>query len=195
MRYILAKYNQSMSNKVKIIGGEWRSRNLAFPDVEGLRPTPVRVRETLFNWLQYDVLGSRCLDLYSGSGALGFEAASRGASKVTLVENNAQVCRQLKANTEILSASMIKIVQNDVFRYLSGDAEPFDLVFLDPPFAKGLAMQSLNWLEDKGWLADNAKIYIEVEKQLSLDEVPSHWVLLKDKTTGAVRSCLFERSE
>jgi len=183
----------SVSNKVKIIGGEWRSRNIVFPDVEGLRPTPIRVRETLFNWLQHDVLASRCLDLYAGSGALGVEAASRGAKHVVQVDNNAQVCRQLKANTELLSATQIKIVQQDVFRFLSGDAEPFSLVFLDPPFGKGLALQTLNWLEDKMWLAPHAKIYIEVEKQLKLEGIPSHWQLLKHKVAGEVAYHLFER--
>lgn len=182
-----------MSNKVKIIAGEWRGRNLSFPDAEGLRPTSSRVRETLFNWLQYDVLGSRCLDLYSGSGALGMEAASRGAKQVVLVDNNAQICRQLKANAELLSASQIKIIQQDVYRYLAGDAELFDLVFLDPPFAKGLALQALSWLEDKQWLAPQAKIYIEVEKQLQLEGVPENWRLLKHKVAGAVAYYLFER--
>jgi len=182
-----------MVNKVKIIGGEWRGRNVSFPDIEGLRPTPVRVRETLFNWLQYDILGSRCLDLYSGSGALGLEAASRGAKEVVQVESNAQVCRQLKANTEMLSAAMIKIVQSDVFRYLSGDAQTFDVVFIDPPFGKGLALQTLQWLEDKDWLASGAKVYLEVEKTLDLDELPSHWNLLKSKRAGAVSYYLFVR--
>jgi len=184
-----------VSNKVKIIGGEWRGRNLSFPDAEGLRPTPIRVRETLFNWLQYDVLGSRCLDLYAGSGALGVEAASRGAKRVVLVDNNAQICRQLKANTELLSAPQIKIVQQDAYRYLSGDAEPFSLVFLDPPFAKDLAVQTLNWLEDKQWLAPHAKIYIEVEKGLQLDGVPGNWTLLKHKVAGVVAYNLFERDD
>jgi 16S rRNA (guanine966-N2)-methyltransferase len=182
-----------MSNQVKIIAGEWRGRNLTFPTAKGLRPTPARVRETLFNWLQYDVLGSRCLDLYSGSGALGLEAASRGAKEVVQVENNAQVCQQLKVNTVILSATMIKIVQNDVFRYLSGEVQTFNLVFLDPPFGKGLAMQSLHCLEDKGWLAVGAKIYIEVETQLDLKAAPENWILLKSKQAGAVSYCLFER--
>jgi len=184
-----------VSNKVKIIGGEWRGRNLPFPDADGLRPTPIRVRETLFNWLQYDVLGSRCLDLYAGSGALGVEAASRGARRVVQVDNNAQICRQLKANTELLSAPQIKIVQQDVYRYLAGDAEPFSLVFLDPPFAKGLALQTLNWLEDKQWLMPHAKIYIEVEKQLQLEDVPENWTLLKHKVAGAVAYNLFERHD
>ena len=182
-----------MSQKVKIIGGQWRGRNLPFPDVAGLRPTPVRVRETLFNWLQYDVMASRCLDLYAGSGALGMEAASRGAKQVVQVDNNAQVCRQLKANTELIDAPQIKIVQQDVFRYLAGDAEAFNLVFLDPPFAQGLAIQAANWLEDKLWLASHAKIYIEVESQLKLEGLPENWKMLKHKTAGEVGYYLFER--
>ncbi|MBE0468824.1 MAG: 16S rRNA (guanine(966)-N(2))-methyltransferase RsmD [Methyloprofundus sp.] len=184
-----------MSNKVKIIGGQWRGRNLSFSDVEGLRPTPIRVRETLFNWLQYDLLGSRCLDLYAGSGALGVEAASRGAKQVVQVDNNAQICRQLKANADMLAAPQIKIVQQDVHHYLAGDAEPFSLVFLDPPFAKGLALQTLNWLEDKLWLAPHAKIYVEVEKQLPLAGVPENWTLLKHKVAGVVAYNLFERDD
>lgn len=181
-----------MSNKVKIIAGEWRGRNLAFPNIEGLRPTPVRVRETLFNWLQYDVLGSQCLDLYAGSGALGFEAASRGAKNVVLLDDNAQVCRQLKANADMLNASQIKIVQNETFRYLSGDAQSFNLVFLDPPFGKGLALQTLHWLEDKGWLSSAAKVYMEVERNLDLTDILNGWTLLKNKQAGMVMYCLFE---
>lgn len=182
-----------MSNKVKIIGGEWRGRNLPFPDVPGLRPTPARVRETLFNWLQYDVTASHCLDLYAGSGALGIEAASRGAERVVQVDNNAQVCRQLKQNTQILSTSQIQIIQQDVFRFLAGDATPYDLVFLDPPFTQGLVVQAANWLEDKLWLASHAKIYIEVEKQLEFTGLPENWDLLKHKTAGEVAYYLFAR--
>lgn len=182
-----------MSYQVKIIAGEWRGRNLSFPDAEGLRPTPARVRETLFNWLQYDIAGSRCLDLYAGSGALGIEAASRGAKQVLQVDNNAQVCRQLKANTITLSAQQIKIIQQEVLRYLSGDAEPFDIVFLDPPFGKELAIQTLNWLEDKLWLSAQAKIYVEVEKKLLLEGVPENWQCIKNKIAGEVAYYLFER--
>lgn len=181
-----------MSHKVRIIGGDWRGRNLTFPEVAGLRPTPARVRETLFNWLQYDVLASRCLDLYAGSGALGIEAASRGAKQVVQVDADPLVCRQLKENTEVLAARQIKIVQQDVLRYLSGDADAFDLVFLDPPFAKGLAVQTANWLEDKLWLKPAAKIYIEVEKQLKLEGMPDNWQLLKHKTAGEVAYYLFQ---
>jgi len=184
-----------MSNKVKIIAGEWRGRNLSFPDVEGLRPTPIRVRETVFNWLQYDVLGSHCLDLFAGSGALGVEAASRGAKSVVQVDDNAQVCRQLKANIELLKATQIKIVQQEVFRYLSGNAQAFDLVFLDPPFGKELALQTLDWLKDKGWLKDGAKVYMEVEKNLDLTELSAHWTVIKSKKAGVLMYCLLEYEE
>ncbi|MGZ5576896.1 MAG: RsmD family RNA methyltransferase, partial [Methylobacter sp.] len=113
-----------MKNKLRIIGGDWRSRQLSFVDAPGLRPTPARVRETLFNWLQYEIVGKNCLDLYAGSGALGFEAASRGAKSVIQVESNAQACRHLRDSALALSAAdRIKVVQSDVLRYLDGNAE------------------------------------------------------------------------
>ncbi len=185
-----------LKNQIRIIGGEWRSRQLTFYDSTGLRPTPARVRETLFNWLQYDIPGSRCLDLYAGSGALGFEVASRGASSVIQVENNPEACRALKENAVKLSTNRIKIIQSDVYRYLAGDAEPFDIVFLDPPFGLNLATQTCQWLEDKGWLNRHAKIYVEAEsKQAFLDELPENWRLLKSKTAGEVGYRLFERKK
>ncbi len=182
-----------MKNKLRIIGGQWRSRQLKFTETPGLRPTPARVRETLFNWLQYDVAGSRCLDLYAGSGALGFEAASRGAVKVVQVEQDRDACRQLHTNAEALAAQQVKIVNSEVFRFLAGNAEIFDLAFLDPPFAKGLAVQTCQWLEDKEWLAENAKIYLETEQNLSLQDIPENWSLLKEKQAGEVNYRLFER--
>lgn len=186
----------ALQNKLRIIGGQWRSRQISFYDAPGLRPTPARVRETLFNWLQYDIPGSRCLDLYAGSGALGFEAASRGAKAVVQVENNSDVCRALKENTLKLNATQIKIIQSDVFRYLMGDAEPFDIVFLDPPFAMNLATQTCQWLEAKDWLNPHAKIYVEAEsKKKFLDELPENWQLLKSKTAGEVGYHLFERKK
>ena len=183
-----------MKNKLRIIAGDWRSRQLRFADLPGLRPTPARVRETLFNWLQNAVVGSRCLDLYAGSGALGFEAASRGAKVVVQVESSALACRHLKENAQALSANQIKIVNQDVFRFLAGDAEPYDLVFLDPPFAKNLALQTCQWLEDKGWLATYARVYVEVESCLKLDGLPVNWTLLKSKIAGEVGYHLFERT-
>lgn len=183
-----------MQNKLRIIGGEWRSRQILFDDADGLRPTPARVRETLFNWLHYEIIGSRCLDLYAGSGALGFEAASRGAKAVVQVEQNPTVCRCLKANADKLAATQIKIVQSDAFRYLAGNAEQFDLVFIDPPFALDLAAQSCQWLEDKGWLSPQAKIYVESASHAPLAGLPENWRLLKDKVAGDVAYRLFGRN-
>lgn len=182
-----------MRNKLRIIAGEWRSRQLPFEDAEDLRPTPARVRETLFNWLRNDVFGGRCLDLYAGSGALGVEAASRGAAYVVQVERNARACRQLKANCDTLGARQIKIVQQEVMRFLAGDAEPFDLVFLDPPFGKKLAGETCRWLEDKGWLAKRAKVYVEVEKGFALQNIPGNWRRLNKKSAGEVDYYLYER--
>ncbi|MDD5461888.1 MAG: 16S rRNA (guanine(966)-N(2))-methyltransferase RsmD [Methylococcales bacterium] len=182
-----------MQNKLKIIGGNWRSRCVTFIDAPGLRPTPARVRETLFNWLRNDIIGSRCLDLYAGSGALGFEAASRGAKSVVQVENNSLAYRALKENAVTLAADQIKIVQSDAFRYLAGVAEPFDVVFLDPPFAKAMAVQTCQWLEEKSWLSKYAKIYVEAESKLKLDGMPPNWRLLKSKVAGEVGYHLFER--
>ena len=183
-----------MQNKLKIIGGNWRSRNITFVDTPGLRPTPARVRETLFNWLQNDIMGRRCLDLYAGSGALGFEAASMGAKSVIQVENNPSACRALNQNAIKLAASQIKIVQSDVLCYLAGDAKPFDVIFIDPPFAMGLAVQTCQWLEEKGWLSQHAKIYVEAESSLKLDGMPPNWRQLKSKVAGEVGYHLFEKS-
>jgi 16S rRNA (guanine966-N2)-methyltransferase len=184
-----------MQNKLRIIGGNWRSRQIKFIDAPGLRPTPVRVRETLFNWLQYDIVGKRCLDLYAGSGALGFEAASRGASLVVQVEQNPEVCRCLKENAVAFTADQIKLVQSEVFRFLGGDAQVFDVVFIDPPFALNIAVETCQWLEDKGWLARHAKIYVETERHASLTDIPANWQLLKSKAAGEVGYHLFERND
>jgi 16S rRNA (guanine966-N2)-methyltransferase len=183
-----------VANKIRIIGGEWRSRLLRFDDAPGLRPTPGRVRETLFNWLQYDVAGSRCLDLFAGSGALGFEAASRGAQEVVQVESDAKACKNLRANAAALGSNRNRIVENDVERFLFGSAEAFALVFLDPPFAKNLAQKTCFLLEQNGWLAPHAKIYVETEAGLALDGLPGNWELLKHKTAGEVAYRLFART-
>lgn len=183
----------NMKNKLRIIAGDWRSRQLVFEDIPEIRPTPARVRETLFNWLQNDVLGRQCLDLYAGSGALGFEAVSRGAKSVVIVENNPKACQLIKENTFKLSTEKIKVIQSDVFKFLAGDSMSFSLVFLDPPFNKAMAQQTCHWLEDKNWLAPAAKIYVEVESQLVLDNMPFNWQCLKSKKTGEVGYYLFER--
>ncbi len=184
-----------LKNKIRIIGGEWRSRQISFYDRPGLRPTPNRVRETLFNWLQMDIPGSRCLDLYAGSGALGFEAASRGAKAVVQVEQDSNACRALYENSVNLQANQIKIVQSDVSRYLvETNAEPFDIVFLDPPFGLNLAAQTCQWLEDKDWLSSDAKIYVEAESEYQwIENIPSNWKMLKNKKAGEVTFRLFEK--
>lgn len=182
-----------MANKLRIIGGDWRSRQIVFDDAPGLRPTPSRVRETLFNWLQSDVENSRCLDLYSGSGALGFEAASRGAKRVVQVESNPKACQKLRDNMAALKAVQIELVSQDVSRFLQGKAESFDLVFLDPPFGQNLVLPTCQLLEQGGWLSGYAKIYIEVERNLTLADMPANWRLLKSKAAGEVGFYLFQR--
>jgi 16S rRNA (guanine966-N2)-methyltransferase len=182
-----------VSNKVRIIGGEWRSRILHFDDAPGLRPTPDRVRETLFNWLQFDVVNSVCLDLYAGSGALGFEAASRGAKRVVLVENNPKACQKLRNNMELLAANQMQLRFLDVKQFLQQTSEGVDLVFLDPPFGQNLVAETCQLLEKRDWLAAYAKIYIEAERQLQLDDIPKNWILLKNKAAGQVAYYLFQR--
>jgi len=175
-------------NRLRIIGGRWRGRKLDFPDVPGLRPTPDRVRETLFNWLQADVHGARCLDLYAGSGALGLEALSRGASRVVLVDESSAATRQLEANLQRLHADDAAVVRMPVQTFLErgpGDAR-YDLVFLDPPFGQNLLAPTLQWLEEKHWLAPGARVYIESESQLREPPLPAGWELLKEKRSGQV---------
>ena len=181
-----------MANKLRVIGGQWRSRILTFTDTPGLRPTPVRIRETLFNWLQYDVVGSRCLDLFAGSGALGIEALSRGAKSVTQVEKDAGACQSLRANKAQLSAQKLRVIEMDVQQFLKRENETFDLVFLDPPFAQGLAEVTCQALAAGAWLADHAKIYIEAERSWVLTDMPDNWKLLKDKQAGDVRYQLLQ---
>jgi 16S rRNA (guanine966-N2)-methyltransferase len=147
-----------------MIGGQWRGRKLSFPDAEGLRPTADRVRETVFNWLTDHVRGSRCLDMFAGSGALGFEALSRGASHCCFVEKNPAVLRQIQANCELLKAtSQSELVLADANVPLQ-TSEPFDIVFLDPPFKSASLPRCLDWLINSATLKPGALIYIETAK-------------------------------
>ena len=178
---------------MRITGGNAARRILKVPKGLDVRPTPDLVKQAVFNSLGVRVVDARVLELFAGSGALSFEAASREAKSVIQVENNPQACRALKENAVALAAEQIKIVQSDVFRYLAGDAEAFDIVFIDPPFAQNLAVQTCQWLEDKGWLSPHAKIYVETESTLKLVGMPENWRLLKSKTAGEVGYHLFER--
>ncbi len=172
-------------NQLRIIGGRWRGRKLPFAPLPGLRPTPDRVRETLFNWLSPVMAGSRCLDLYAGSGALGLEAASRGASRVVMVDRSARVAQILLEQVEILHADAVEVVQAEVQSWLRGPARQFDIVFLDPPFRQALVSECLALLEAKDWLAPDAYIYIEAERDLPL-RLPQGWSLYRSKQAGQV---------
>jgi len=180
-------------NELRIIGGTWRSRKIRFPDVPGLRPTPDRVRETLFNWLGQDLEGLTCLELFAGSGALSFEAASRGAKRVVLVERSTEACTALNQSCDLLQARMVQIVPMDVKRFLAGSAEPFDLVFLDPPFHQGLVDPCCRLLEENGWLAPHAYIYIEAEKEKVLGQIPDTWQIHRQKQAGELGYHLYKR--
>jgi len=172
-------------NQLRIIAVSWRGRKLRFAPVPGLRPTPNRVRETLFNWLQPVIHGARCLDLYAGSGALGIEAASRGASAVVLVDRDPQVVRVLREQLQLLDAGQVQVLQADVGSWLSGTPEPFDIVFLDPPFRAGLLSAAIGQLEAGGWLAPEAWIYLEAEQGL-VPDLPDNWELYRSKRAGQV---------
>lgn len=175
-----------MAGKVRIISGQWRRRQLRVPDVEGLRPTPDRVRETLFNWLRDSVEGARCLDLYAGSGALGFEAASRGASTVKMVEKHEGAVLSLRKQASELGAEHIEVVHADVPRWLQGTATPFDIVFLDPPFGSADLGELCGWLERGAWLAPGALVYLESRASRETLELPAEWQFLRRQKAGQV---------
>lgn len=174
-------------NRLRIIGGRFGGRRLAFPDQPGLRPTPDRVRETLFNWLAPVMAGARCLDVFAGSGALGLEAASRGAAEVVMLERAAPVARQLTINARMLDAAQIRVHRVDALQWLSGPGEPFDLVFLDPPFADGLLGPAIERLHANGWVVPGARIYLEAPIRAELPSLPASWELIREKSAGQVR--------
>ena len=187
---------KASTGSLRIIGGKWRGRRLSFPQITGLRPTHDRVRETLFNWLMHDVVGARCLDLFAGSGALGFEALSRGAMEVTFIDVAVDVCQALRANSQLLATtSNVHIIQND---YQALDAmtlaAPFNLVFLDPPFGRGLVGAALQWLVQSHVLAPQARIYIEVEKGGLRTDLDANWCESRHKSTSTLDYYLFDYS-
>jgi 16S rRNA (guanine966-N2)-methyltransferase len=175
------------SNQVRIIGGQYRRRLLHFPDRIGLRPTPDRVRETLFNWLGQDLDGLRCLDLFAGSGALGLEAASRRAAEVMLVERDAAVAAALQANVRVLGAEGVRVAREDGLAYLRRDGSLYDVIFLDPPFGSDLLGPCLS--EAATHLAPNGRIYAEFGKRPDL----SAWHVLREGRAGKSHFCLLER--
>lgn len=185
---------KASSGHVRIISGIWRGRKLPVHDAEGLRPTTDRVKETLFNWIATDIPNAHCLDLFAGSGGLGFEAASRQADKVTLIELNKDAYRQIKTNVESLKASNIDVVNSDALTFLEQQGTPNHIVFIDPPFRKGLLEKTVSLLESNNWLTEDAMIYIETEKELNLTGLPESWQLHREKVAGQVCYRLFTRT-
>jgi 16S rRNA (guanine966-N2)-methyltransferase len=177
--------------QVRIIGGSWRGRRVPVLAAPGLRPTPDRVRETLFNWIAPLVDGARCLDLFAGTGALGLEALSRGAAEVRFIERQPAVARALEQSLAQLGceAGRASVMAADALRFLGATARPFDLVFLDPPFGE-VDLGDLCKLLDGGWLAGGARVYLEMPRSLPLPPLPPGWEVLREKEAGQVRYAL-----
>jgi len=192
-----AKSNLNTKNtgSIRIIAGKYRGRKLPVLDAEGLRPTTDRVKETLFNWLMPYINDAICLDCFAGSGGLGFEALSRGAKQVVFLELNKKAAQQLKQNLALVNVTSAQVMQTDSLAFLSRANDDlnntFDLVFVDPPFRKGLLTQTCTQLA-QGWLADNALIYVESESEFNVSELPENWRLLKEKIAGQVAYRLYQ---
>jgi 16S rRNA (guanine966-N2)-methyltransferase len=185
-------------NRVRIIGGQWRSRRLRFPDAPGLRPTPDRVRETLFNWLGQDLTGLTCLDLFAGSGALGFEAASRRARQVVLLERDRRIAEALQTSARVLQAGTavagtVEVVRSDALEFLAHDRRAYDVVFIDPPYVFWeQSRQPLTALLSRlaGRVMPGARVYLESP---DFPQLPQGWRSLKRDRAGAVHFQLLER--
>ena len=195
-----SKRKRDDAGELRIIAGQWRSRKLRFPAVAGVRPTPNRVRETLFNWLQPWLPGARCLDLFAGSGALGLEALSRGAGEVVLVERHPQVAAALRANLALLKAATAEAVETDAVSFLAyGPVNAFDIVFLDPPFdpepgADAVLVRCCALLESRGWLKPQGLVYLEAPAG-PVPPVPPAWTPIRGKQAGKVGYHLLRRHE
>lgn len=185
----------SGQGQLRIIAGKWRRRKLAFPDQQTLRPTPDRVRETLFNWLQADLAGSICLDLFAGSGALGFEAASRGAKRVIMVEKNREAADSIEQNRAQLEAVMTEIVHADAIAWLVSNQQVFDIVFVDPPYRTDSLNRCCKLLESGKNLAENAKIYIEHALGDDAVDIPPGWQCIRSRSAGQVSYKLYSRRQ
>ncbi|EXI62605.1 16S rRNA methyltransferase [Mannheimia granulomatis] len=181
--------------EVRIIAGLWRGRKLPVLNAEGLRPTTDRVKETLFNWLMHDIAHARCLDCFAGSGSLGIEALSRQAQAVVFLEKFATAANQLKKNLQVLKSENGSVMKVDTLQYLAqkNNGAPFDIVFIDPPFHQDLVPQVLKLLIENQWLAENAILYIETEKNHPPLTLPENWQIIKEKTAGMVTSRLIKR--
>ncbi|MBR9728746.1 16S rRNA (guanine(966)-N(2))-methyltransferase RsmD [Shewanella intestini] len=181
------------SGQVRIISGQWRSRKLPIHDLEGLRPTTDRVRETLFNWLATDIRGARVLDCFAGSGALSLEALSRYASFAQILELQKNAAKQLQQNLTTLNCDNAVVTQADTLAFLTtAPTQAFDVVFIDPPFRKELASKTIALIDQHQWLNDEALIYVETETELTSLAFPESWTQLKEKVAGQVTYRLFQ---
>ncbi len=184
------------ANNIRLISGRWRGTRLPVVDSDGLRPTTDRVRETVFNWLMHGISGARCLDLFAGSGAMGFESLSRAAAFVQFVESEKKVSAELRKNLQRLSVpgSEGSLYERAAHRFLRNEAvTPFDIVFLDPPFQANLLMPTTQMLEDLGWLAESALIYVEHAASDDSFTAPRNWVLHKQSKAGQSQYALYSR--
>lgn len=195
IRSIMTSRARIAANRLRIIGGSWRSRLIVFPDTEGLRPTPDRVRETLFNWLGQDLTGRRCLDLFAGAGALGFEALSRGAAEVVMVERSATAFRSLQDNAAKLGARDLRLIRGDALEFLASAGRSdtagvasFDIVFIDPPYASGLVPQVLARVAPL--VSPGGRAYVEGAAAM---DAPAPWRTIRRDRAGAVHYQLMER--
>lgn len=184
------KTSRAVAGSLRIVAGSLRGSRLSVPDMHGLRPTPDRVRETLFNWLAPVMPGARCLDLYAGTGALGIEALSRGAGECVFVERDRGLCELLQGNLARLRVGNAKVLNDDASGFLATPGEAFDVVFLDPPFAAGLWAASAAQLQQGGWLKPAASVYVESPAD-SVFELPPAWHLHREGQAGAVRYALY----
>lgn len=176
--------------RVRIIAGRWRGRYIEVLDTPALRPTGNRIRETLFNWLAPVIEGARCLDLFAGTGACGFEAASRGAAEVVMIERDAARTRHLLALAARLGADRVQIRCADAFEWLQQTASAFDIVFLDPPFHERWIERCCAELDARGWLANGALVYIEAGARADMPQLPAGWRVQRERQAGQVRYLL-----
>ncbi|OGT22726.1 MAG: 16S rRNA (guanine(966)-N(2))-methyltransferase RsmD [Gammaproteobacteria bacterium RIFCSPHIGHO2_02_FULL_42_13] len=183
-----------LKNQVKIMAGKWRGRNIKFPTSDGLRPTANRTRETLFNWLAPVINHINCLELFAGSGSLGFESLSRGAGHVVMIDTSTEAVQQLKETAKTLNAENLTIHQMTAEQYIQTSKEKFDLVFIDPPFSSNLVEPICHLLDKQDLLNPNAYIYIETQKKLSPPTVPASWQILKAKIAGQVAYYLIKKN-
>jgi 16S rRNA (guanine966-N2)-methyltransferase len=185
------KTRGSTPGRLRIVAGKWRSRFLPVADVSGLRPTSERLRETLFNWLAPTIEGAKCLDLFAGTGALGLEALSRGAGSVDFIELSKVAATTLSQSIQTLNATNAVVHQADALAYLDSEQPtPYDIVFLDPPFATDNYEELCRLLANNNWLAKGAQIYLEQDSGQQVPDLPEGWNLHREKTTGNVRYSL-----